>query len=544
MKRRLLILMMVFVLFSGLLIFRLVQLQILDRESYLAVTERQQRIMLEGADGRGTIYDRNMAPLTGADGGYIYIMEKRRMDDGAKQLLQTIGAEPSAKANLHYVVYRSRDFDKATAEELREKYQAFIMKSARRYAEEQAAVHLIGYINEVDGKGACGIERDFDDILAQRNKVIYASADAARRILPGLGVRQTVQAGECGVITTLNAKIQKKAEEILAEADRSGAIIVLEASSGEVLASASSPVYHPAYVKDYLESSNQELVNKVIQSQYPPGSVFKIVVAAAALESGLVNPEDTFICEGAVEINGIVIKCATGGEAGHGEISFRDAFAKSCNSTFIRIGEQIGGERILAWARDFGLEEKALGLAEEKAGPLPTSADIQGAGIGNLSLGQGKLLVTPLQMARLTNIIASGGEDQGVSLIKGIMEDGKTSLAEIPQGRQVLSAETASIIKGFMADTVTYGTANNLPPELADKIAGKTGSAEAYRHREPVVHGWFTGFMPVEDPQYIITVFAESGGSGRGAAVPLFEGMAKFLNGTEAEIETETDLPQ
>lgn len=537
MKRRLIILMVVFALFHGLLVFRLVQLQILDQESYVAVTERQQRIMLEGADGRGTIYDRNMAPLTGSDGGYIYIMEKRKMNDEAKQLLHSIGAEASAKSSLQYVVYRSRDFDQTVSTTLRENYQAFIMKSARRYAEEQAAVHLVGYINEVDGKGACGIERDFDDILAQKQKVLYASADAARRIIPGLGVRQGVQMGEYGVVTTLNAKIQKKAEEILAAADRSGAIIVLEAATGEVLASASSPVYHPAHVKDYLESNKQELVNKAIQSQYPPGSIFKIIVAAAALESGLVQPEDTFICEGAVEINGVVIKCATGGEAGHGPLTFRDAFAKSCNSTFIQIGEQIGGEQILELAKAFGLEEKALGLAEEKAGPLPVSADIQGAGIGNLSLGQGKLLVTPVQVARMTAVIAAGGQDHGPSLIKAVMEDGKTRQVEKVQAHEVISQETAGIIKSFMSDTVKYGTANNLPAELLEKIAGKTGSAEAYRHGEPIVHGWFTGFMPVDDPQYIITVFVESGGSGRGAAVPLFEEMANYLNGTETEVD-------
>ncbi|MDF3003443.1 MAG: peptidoglycan glycosyltransferase, partial [Bacillota bacterium] len=277
-----------------------------------------------------------------------------------------------------------------------------------------------------------------------------------------------------------------------------------------------------------LDSSNEEFRNKVTQSLYPPGSIFKIIVAAAALESGVVTEDSQFFCKGYEEINGIRINCSK--EEGHGEINLRDAFAKSCNSAFIQIGQMTGAESIIEMAKAFGIGEKAFqDYVEEKTGTLPGEYDIQGAGIGNLSIGQGKLLITPAQATRVTSIIAAGGIDHGLSLIRGTTENGKTTYEKKRPSKRVLSKQTADFIAEMMVDTVNYGTANNLTG-AGIAIAGKTGSAEAASHGRMVVHGWFTGFFPVDDPEYVITVFVESGGSGRASAVPLFRQMAEYLN--------------
>lgn len=532
MKKRLIFLFVSLILLLGALMVRLVYIQIIDSEKYAAVTVRQQRISLEGADERGTIYDRNMTPITGIADDYIYIIAKDRMTPDTAKIFNSINAKRVTNTSKRYFVYRGKIFNNDAAYVLKRDYNVFIVKSARRYSEDQAAVHLIGYINESDGNGACGLERDFNDILAKKQKEVFAAADGKRMIIPGLGISSTVENPDCGIVTTLELKLQKKAEEILNASGHSGSIIVADAKTGEILASASSPAYNPYNIKEYLDSSNRELINKAVQSEYPPGSIFKIIVAAAALEKGVVTPDTTFTCNGFIEINGVKIKCSK--TEGHGTITFREAFAKSCNSAFIQTALLTGDQAILEMAENFGLGKKRLpDISGEKPGLLPDISDVQGAGIGNLAIGQGKLLVTPIQAAGVTAIIASGGMDQSFSLIRSVNcgEELTAALAKnkVNKNRRVISEQTAKIIKNLMVDTVATGTANNISSDIGITIAGKTGSAEAAFNGIETVHGWFTGFMPAENPKYVITVFVESGGSGRGSAVPLFQQIAMYL---------------
>lgn len=528
MKRRLIVLIVGFTVLLVLLAARLTQIQILESERYASVNAKQQRIALNGEDTRGAILDRNGNRLTGADESYIYIIKKDKLNAVSAKILQVIGAVRVENESKRYFVYRSSIFSEDAAYVLKRDYDAFIIKGATRYGEKQPAVHFVGYINETDGTGASGIEKEFNDLLSKKQKAVYASVDGKRMIIPGLGISSTVENPDCAVMTTLDLKIQKKAEQVLESAGYSGSIIVLDAKTGEVLAGASAPAYNPARVEEYLDSRNEEFINKATQSLYPPGSIFKIIVAAAALEKGVVDENSMFTCKGYEEINGIRINCSK--EEGHGEIRFRDAFAKSCNSAFIQLGMQTGGDQILEMARAFGMGERAFhGWIEEKYGLLPGREDIQGAGIGNLSIGQGKLLITPAQAARVTAIIAAGGMDYGLSLIRGTTEGGAIKYVKKEPAKRVIKKETAVLIKEMMVDTVQYGTANNLSIS-GITVAGKTGSAEASRHGEMVVHGWFTGFFPAEEPKYVITVFVESGGSGRGSAVPLFRQMVEYLD--------------
>jgi peptidoglycan glycosyltransferase/penicillin-binding protein 2 len=483
---------------------------------------------LNGEDTRGTIFDRHGNRLTGANEDYIYIIKKEKLNITAARILELVGAKKVENDNKRYCVYRSDIYNEDATYVLKRDFDAFVIKGSTRYEEAQPAVHFVGYINEKDGVGASGIEKEFNDILSKKRKAVYASVDGRGMIIPGLGISSTVANPDCGVITTLDLLIQKKAERVLADSGRSGSIIVLDAKTGEVLAGASAPAYDPTHIAEYLDSNNEEFINKATQNLYPPGSIFKIIVAAAALENNVVTGDSIFVCKGYEEINGIRISCSK--EEGHGEINFRDAFAKSCNSAFIQIGMLTGGEKILEMAKAFGVGEKAFQSGiDEKTGFLPGLLDIQGAGIGNLSIGQGKLLVTPAQAARITAIIATGGIDHGLSLIKGTTEGGKITYYDKGTPKRVVSKETADTIRQLMVDAVDYGTASNLTG-AGITIAGKTGSAEASHHGEKVVHGWFTGFFPAEDPKYVITVFVESGGSGRGSAVPLFRQMVAYLN--------------
>lgn len=505
---------------------KLALVQLVDQDRYAEVAARQHQIVLEGIDKRGTIYDRNQKPLTGTKEEYVYLIKKGNVNEKVRDLLGAMNARRLSSSSDRYLLYCCADYHREESELLQKEFGAFIIKAPQRYSEDQLAVHVIGYVSGLDGVGVCGLEKDFDSWLSQRDKVLYAVADGANYIIPGLGICNTT-GKDCGLVTTLDFDIQKRAETLLREAGVTGSIVVADVKSGEVIACASEPSFNPNEVKDYLNSSGNEFVNLASQGLYAPGSVFKMAVAAAALENGVVAEDTTFECRGYEEINGIKIKCSTGGAKGHGRITLRDAFKKSCNCAFIQLGEKVGAEAILKGAEELGLNQKTLtGISGEKVGNLPLISDAQGAGIGNLSIGQGKLLVTPLEICKMTQIIANDGRSADLKLVRGTVENGKMKSFTGKDEKQILSRETAKMLQSFMVDTVASGTANNLKGLSA---GGKTGSAEATEHGKDVVHGWFTGFLPAENPQYAVTVFVEQGRSGRTSAVPLFGKIAQEL---------------
>ncbi len=510
---------------------RLVFIQIVDGKEYAEAAQAQYKIGLEGSDARGIIYDRNLNPLTGTEADYVYIIERNRVDSRVSQIFESLGGRRVPSKNKTYSVFSSPIFSDYATSVLKEEYKAFVLESQKRYATNQSAVHLIGYVNEVDGKGAFGIEKDYDEELTKRVRKISGTADATGKILQGKGIRVTDENKKSGVITTLDGVVQKKAEQILSQADYNGAIIVADAVTGDILASASSPFYNPTAIEKYLTSDKMELINKSTQGQYAPGSVFKIIVAAAALEEGIITADRRFQCNGYEVINGVQINCSA--RSGHGELDFKNAFAKSCNSAFIQLGKELGGEKILKMANRFHLNEMAINdITDQRSGIFPNLADIAGAGIGNLSIGQGKLALTPMEVTRSTMIIANGGWDQELSLIKGTYNQNEISYIPKGSGGRVIEEVINKQILDAMVETAVTGTARSLninDGEEKISVAAKTGSAETTMGGEYVVHSWLTGFLPAEDPRYVITVFMEKGGSGRGAAIPAFQNMAQSL---------------
>ncbi|NLP31350.1 MAG: hypothetical protein GX363_09515 [Clostridiales bacterium] len=527
MKRRLIILSLMFVLVLTACVGRLASIAIIDGEKYKEIAKHQSTALLSGITARGNIYDRNGNYLTGMEECLIYILEKRKVDLKALSLLKDIDAQEINNSNEKYYVYSSSVLDKDAYEKLIGDYGAIVIKNRQRYSDNQPAIHVIGYVNHSDEVGACGIEKEYDSILSSVNRSYYGKFDGHGYLIRGLGVNIEGDSQEWGIVTTLDLTIQMAAEKILEEAKVSGAIIVTEAETGNILASASSPAYSPRQLVKYLESSGEEFLNKSMICQYPPGSIFKIVVMAAALEEGIVTPESSFVCNGYHEIKGHKFRCSTGGPEGHGEISLKEAFSKSCNAVFIQLGEMVGAETILKYARDFGiLDTPVSGFSAQSAGNLPDIKDCLGTGIGNLSIGQGKLLITPAQVARITRIIAKDGIDSKLSLISATIEGLKGRVLYPKQlAKKVISRKTAHAIKDMMVETVRSGTADNLKLKDGVSAAGKTGSAEATYHGKNTVHSWFTGFTPSDNPEYVITVFIENGGSGRKSAVPIFNKM-------------------
>ena len=518
-------------IFIGVLIFalvlRLAYIQLLGHDELSAAVRAQSLISLEGSNTRGMIYDRNGAALVADDKQYVYIIREDEFDVSAEKLLDQADAEEVSGSSEGYRVYSSENYEKSIGEKLISSNHAYILQASSRYSEDQAAEHLIGYVNREDQSGAAGLEMMYDEILSGYNRRIYAAADVKGNILPGRGLiiasdKETDSYIKSGIRTTLDKEIQQEVEKILDDAGGFCAAVVLDVNTGGVTAMASAPGFDPDDIESYIGSSGDELVNRATQGQYAPGSVFKIAAAAAALERGI-GTDKTFVCSGDTHVGSLSIGCETGGEEGHGTISFREAFAVSCNSFFIQLGQEIGAGSIIETAEEMGLGAEVIeGFPQENSGHLMTAQERFGEGIGNLCIGQGELLVTPVQIAAMTAVIASGGIDHGVHLL----------MADEPEESRVISGSAAAEIQQMMEGVTIYGTAavlgmidENGEPEAAVK----TGTAEYGSVENGGTHGWITGYAPCQEPEYVITVLVEDGSSGSAAAGPVFKKIVEYL---------------
>ncbi len=544
-KVRLNVIFGVVLLLLSLFIYRIFNIQILEGKSYKEMAEEQHQYKINHMSSRGTIYDRNMVPLTNVDDTVLLFVDNKTIheenvhdilnfaEEGA-DILGTIGG-------TRYKILKVNNKDRKAMSNIFNNYPAYPFQVYNRYYEKQPAAHIIGYVNQWDNSGATGLEKSFENLLNISQPKIYATVDGANNIIPGLGIYVEESKKNGWLITTLDIDLQRQVENILESYDVRGSVVVLDSDNGDILACANYPSYDPKRISEYLKSDNEEFFNRAVQVGYPPGSIFKIIVAAAALESGVADEENYFNCIGYEEINGVKIKCSAYEKGGHGELSLIEAFSRSCNSAFIQLGILTGSDEILKMSKKFGLGEKTgIPIEEEYKGNLPEADEVKGAGIGNLSVGQGELLITPLQAAKATAIIANKGIDKGVRLVKKIGKpDGGTSEPVIAQYERVISRTTAAIVANMMEETVKSGTANNVGKIYTWNTSGKTGSAQSIYKNKEVVHGWFTGFLPSENPHYIITVFVEDGKSGRQSAVPIYKDIADYLYKQESKTFSE-----
>lgn len=509
------------------LVLRLAYIQLAGHEELAQVVRAQSMIALEGSNTRGMIYDRNGALLVADKKKYVYIIKEDDMDGLGKNMLTQLRATVVKGDNEGYSVYSSEHYDKAIGKKLIENNNAYILQASGRYSEDQLAEHFIGYVNKEDNSGAAGLELMYDDQLSALNRKVYAVADVAGNILPGRGLviasdDEMDSSIKEGIRTSIDKNLQEAVEDIISQETNNCAAVVMDVKSGGILAMACTPEFDPNNVSEYMENGGDELLNKATQGEYPPGSVFKIVVAAAALEQG-VSPQQKFKCNGSVKLGDVVTKCQTGGDEGHGKIDFETAFVESCNSYFIQLGQKIGTDSIIEKAEDFGFGKKILGdYPQESTGHLMTEEERYGTAVANLAIGQGETLATPLQISYMTNIIASGGINTGAHIL----------MDEEREDEQIISENTAEIIGNMMEKVTEHGTASILEMVNEDgtpKAAVKTGTAEYGAVEEGGSHGWITGYTPCSEPEYTITVFVEDGDAGSLSAGPIFKKIIEYL---------------
>jgi len=403
----------------------------------------------------------------------------------------------------------------------------------KRYQEYGCAVHLIGYVGGGDPpRGMSGIERCYEGLLSkpEANLSLAFTQDARGTAIKGLKLRSPDDSEVLrgSVVLTIDKRIQQAVEEVMNSRVGKGAVVVMDVRSKEILAIASRPVYDPYSIAAIIRNDRNGSLNNRSLMSYPPGSLFKLLIAAAALEEGLVTRDETFVCTGEYRFNQeAVIPCWKQG--GHGKISFAEALAQSCNSVFIETGLRLGRERLIRYARQLDLTDESIGGFSY--GPAGSGIVIDGgeAALGNASIGQQGVMLTPVQLCSLTATIADDGIWGRPCIVDcTIDKQGKIRDFSSSERRQTMKPETAKVLQSMMVKAVEQGTARNAAPYEA-AVAGKTGTGQTGnigRDNEEILNTWFAGYFPVERPQWAVVVLVEEGKSGAEDAAPVFRDIA------------------
>lgn len=447
------------------------------------------------------------------------------------------------------------------------------MQPKREYRPDSLACHLIGYLGEIseaqlksgkfprnkmgDEVGRCGVELVYNDYLTGQRGYRRVEVDALGQ---ELGILEQVPSSPgANLYLTIDARLQAKAEELLA--DKVGAIVVLEAHTGRVLALASAPKFNqnafsrgvdPAYWRQLLQDKDHPLENRAVKGQYPPGSTFKLVMAVAALEEKVVNPKSVFYCNGSFPFGNHVFRCHKRG--GHGGMNLHSGLVHSCDVYFYNVGLRLGVDRIAKWSHLFGLGQvTGIKLESEKPGLIPTTAWKrqrfkqpwhEGETV-SVAIGQGYVTATPLQMARVAAAIANGG----VLYVPQIVEQIKTPEGEVLQsfrpevaGRLPASPKTLELVRQACRDVVVAGTgkAARVP---GVEVGGKTGTAQVVgqgqtvkKGRKTEDHAWFVCFAPVEKAEIAVAVIVEHSGHGGAVAAPIAREIVAAYFATKEEV--------
>lgn len=442
----------------------------------------------------------------------------------------------------------------------------------RHYPHGELASHIIGYtgqtgklptgpINQLEpmweeAEGRAGLEKLYNDDLEGSHGIKKLLFDENGNKLLEEQTRRPKPGGN--VVTTLNLKWQLLAEETLRKGCRRGAFVVLDAITGEVLVMASRPSFDlnrfiPGISrKDFLElqeDPSTPLYGRAFQSAYPPASSFKPIVALAALQRGTVTESSTIYCPAALTIGNTVMK--NWNKNPEGSIDVKRAIARSCNTWFYQVGIDIGPHAFLDVARRLGFGKKTnLPLIGETTGLVPTDEymlrvhkrRMLNGDAANLSIGQGSLLASPLQVAQAMAGIANGDALPQLQLIRQV-QDVRGSVVEAPAPERRnwlgLGEDALRITREGMSDVVNGGGGTGRGAALSyTKLCGKTGTAQWGDPRKQQRLAWFAGFLPLENPRYSFAVLYEGRPgetvSGGRMAAPMVK---RFFEGIKDDIQ-------
>lgn len=444
------------------------------------------------------------------------------------------------------------------------------MGITRYYPEKDLLAHIVGYVSSVSEReigedpllelpgfkiGKNGMERILDQRLRGKAGNSRVEVNVMGRVIRELSRTDSVS-GE-----TLNLTIDRDIQKFTADRvrDESAAVVVMDVHSGQILALTSTPGFDPndfnlgISQKKYdalLNDARKPLINKTVQGEYPPGSTFKMIVALAALEAGVIDKDETIFCNGKYHLGDAIKHCWK--RQGHGHVNMVESIAGSCDVYFYVIAGRVGIDRIHEMAERFGLGKKfGIDIPGEKNGLNPSKGwkmatrgvRWKGGDTANVGIGQGDVLTTPLQLCVMMARLVNGGKAVIPEILLPDGDNSGIAPQDIPYNRQNM----ALILKGMDA-VVNDPTGSAFAQRMKNKVmsfGGKTGSAQVRRitlsERETGVrkneekpwierdHALFVGYAPIENPRYAISVIVEHGGGGAKKAAPIAKDVLEFI---------------
>ena len=544
---RLLIIAACVVFWMGAVFARLGFLQLIEHGDYLTRAHRQQQRTIEITPKRGAIYDRNMRPLamsTEVESAFAIPTELGENKALAAHLLSGVLNVPSDVLETKFnsgatFVWVSRKLppDKSDAVKALNLKGVYTMKENERfYPKRDMAAHVLGYV-DLDEKGQGGIEHQLDKQIGGKGEKILVMADAKQRWFDG---GQAHRDEGANVVLTIDEKIQYVAErELQAGIARThaiaGTVIIQNPNTGEILALANWPKFNP---NSPGEVKPEARMNRAVSAIYEPGSTFKLITLAAALDQNLTRPGEVFDCE-----NGSVLL------AGHrihdhkrfGMLAVSDILAQSSDVGSIKIALRLGAPKFYEYIRAFGFgQQTGIELPWESKGMLGKLNTWSGISIGAISMGQ-EIGVTPIQLVTAVSAIANGGYLHKPYIIAEVRKGDQLLLssdAQQPEPRQVLRPETSATIRRLMEGVILSPHGTGKPARLDGwSAAGKTGTAQKidpntgrYSHSQYIAS--FTGFAPISNPAVTILVSLDSPvgeHEGGQVAAPIFKRVAELV---------------
>ncbi|MEW6325197.1 MAG: penicillin-binding protein 2 [Nitrospirota bacterium] len=563
---------------AALLLGRLWGLQVFYGDHYLQLSEQNRLRHVPIQAPRGRIYDRDgRLIVTNTPSLNLYLVREDMTDaDATMAEISRVLGWPVDEIQARFSSQRRAPFlpvlikqglslteaARLEAHRLSLPGMKIEVEARRHYLYESLAAHLLGYVGEISAEqlerdagrdlvpgmvvGQTGVERTFDPWLHGRPGVKRIEVDALGH------ERQVVEAAEPrqgdDLYLTIDLAVQQRAEEALG--GRAGAVVAIDPRTGEVLAMVSHPAVDANRLAGSLSAAewnrlatdgSHPLTNRAIQGVYPPGSIFKIPVAAAVLESGQMRPEERVFCQGGLLFGRRLYRDWKAG--GHGSMSLTEALVNSCDVYFYKVGSAMGIDLIAQYAAEFGLgQPTGIGLPSERRGVVPSTA-WKAKAIGepwypgetlSASIGQSYLGATPLQMASMMATVASRGARYQPQLVRAMRHRETGRLVVFPPVRLAdanVGAKTFEVLHRALAGVVQdQGGTGSAAKSKFVSISGKTGTAQVVsspsggQARAPENfqdHAWFVAFAPIESPTIAVAVLVEHGGKGGAVAAPV-----------------------
>lgn len=527
--------------------FRLFQKQIMEHNIYAASAENQYIVKQNLPAVRGQIYASDMFPLaTNIEYYQVLAVPKniKNPDEVASKLAPILGM---AKNDIFDLINNSKSYlpplkhglteaqgDKIAA--LKISGVTVLPEAARVYPEGQLASQILGFVNK-EGDGQYGIEGFYNEELKGYGGEILAEKDIKGRFF-NIGEKINPQNG-ADFILTIDHAVQYQAEQVLAEAIKkyqadSGSIVVMDPKNGKILAIAGNPTYDPNKYNEVSQEKQGVFNNPVIANAWEPGSVFKPLIMAAAINEGKIQPDTTQVFGASVKVDSYDIHTST--NEAYGKETMTNVLEHSDNVGMVWVSQQIGKETEYQYVKNFGFGRKSgIELSTEAEGKVDDVKKWSNAQAATISFGQG-ITVTPIQLVTAVASIANGGHLMKPYIVSETHEaNGHIDQRQPQEVKQVLSNETANKVKDMLVSVVENGHGKKAAV-AGYKVAGKTGTAQVPKpgggYYDDRHVGSFVGFAPADDPRFAMLVrldqpknvdWAES------SAAPTFGEMAKWL---------------